>query len=200
MSPNPSWSNALRGALLCVLCSAGCSPRDEVPALAASSDAPVAGAEVADDPVRRELRGLYATCEVRREQLVAELDHSTRRYARIRGAAAVAYLVGQLLGGEGPSPDVYTENECIAPDGAGVGTSRCNPQTVPVVGEASTYDPAREDVRTVALDGRQQLTAINRAIDQTDALLFAYPDPAAWTQAEWERWRSLRAVLEGLCA
>ena len=199
MSPSPSRSRAPARVLACALLAVGCGTGSEVPPLAASSDAPVVGAEVADDPVRQELRALYAACEVRREALVADLDASDRRYARISGAAAVAWLIGQIFDGDTNDPRVYTQNECLAPDGAGVGNARCNPQTVPVVGDDAGYDPAREDVRTVALDARQELTAINRAIDQTDALLFANPDPEAWTEAEWERWRALQAVLDGLC-
>jgi len=198
MSPSLSSPDRVAVAALLAVLALGCR-HEEVPPLAASSDAPTVGTEVADDPVRQELRGLYAACELRREALAEELDHAERRYRRIAGAAAVAWIVGEIFGGHAPPGAVLTEPECTAPGGAGAGTSRCNPQTVRVAGADPAYDPAREGVRTVSLDARQQLLTINHAIDTTDTLLFAHPDVGAWTQEEWDRWEDLRSVLRLLC-
>jgi len=180
----------------------GCAAREPLPTVTAEEmDPPPAEAPgVASDPIRMDYRALLAECEVHRDELQAELDQAEDRRARQSVGAVVAAAAGEAL-------DVRDDTD-VPTDGMGGqpacpgdrDPNRAGPCASPTLNaDPSRSSPAEADVAQRRADGLQQLRAITAAIDQTDELLFAHPDPATWDEARRNEWLERRNSLARLC-
>ena len=187
--------------LLCLVTMGGCARGETLPPVTAGEPPPARAADASEDPVRSELRRLHIACDARREALIDDVDDARRRVRRVSGVAAVAWFLGEVLSGDdaavgGSDP---TTARCDPAGGGGAGQAECTPRAPTVVAGGQQHNPAGQERRSVELDAAAQIRAINRATDDIDTLLFSSPDPAAWTEAEQERWEQLHEVLLQLC-
>lgn len=188
----------------------GCARRDPLPASHASTGDEAISVDpsdpLADVPERRALRELHAECDATISMLQGEVDDAVRRENVLTAAAAVAYVVGTLAGGDN------TANQGAISGPGSQQDYRCTPST-----DATTYDgpgcgaqplpsrnlgeggPIDEQTDEVHLDASEAIERINDGLDGLDELLFSHPDPSEWTDDQRAAWEHDLAEVRGVC-
>lgn len=157
-----------------------------VPALTAPPvvPAPPAGEPDLSRPERtqmnRELGYLYDQCVERRKHLSEDVDDARGEEAVLGGAAAGAAIGASAAAGENSSANQVPETDYVG-DGRQTGNVR--------------HSVAEVELR----DAEEHVRAINQALDDLSAFLFAHPDITNWSDAERDRYSALVTQVRRRC-